>query len=241
MNNDKTHPILITGAGRRIGAHMARRLLESNQPVLAHYRTKTDDITALEKAGADCIAADFADASGVRTFALAVRQRYPQLRGVIHNASSFGPTVADTDQAAQQFLDFFNIHMLTPFILNRELASCLQTADETATDIIHITDIYADNPAPEYDAYCATKAGLQNLALSAAKHLAPKVKVNIIQPGPIAFADWQAGEQQQNVLRRTLLERAGGPEVIYQAVRSILDNEFMTGAVIAVDGGRRWG
>ncbi len=240
MTSPGKHPILITGAGRRIGAHIARRLLENGQPVLAHYRTKTDELSALEKLGADTLAADFADAAGVSAFARAVRQRHPQLRAIIHNASSYGPTVTGSQPAAQQFLEFFNIHMLTPFLLNRELAPCLQAGGESATDIIHITDIYADNPVPDYDIYCATKAGLQNLALSAAKQLAPKVKVNVIQPGPIAFPKWHDAAQTHNILQQTPLARAGGAEVIYQAVRSILDNDFMTGAIVSVDGGRRW-
>lgn len=241
MNDTRQAPILITGAGRRIGAHLAQRLLEQGQSVVAHYRSETDTITALKAAGADTIAAEFADAAGVQAFAHAIRQRHPLLRGIIHNASAFAPTAADADQAAQQFLGFFTVHMLTPFLLNRELGPCLQGQAGACADIIHITDIYADNPAPEYDIYCATKAGLQNLALSAAKQLAPTVKVNVIQPGPIEFAEWHSAAQRQQALKQTLLGRSGGAEAIYRAVQGILDNDFMTGAVITVDGGRRLG
>lgn len=240
MNNQENVPILITGASGRIGAHVAKRLLEGGQPVLVHYRSKSDELSALKANGADTIAADFADIAGAMAFTKAVRERYPQLRGIIHNASAYAPTAENTEQAGQQFLDFFNIHMLTPFLLNRELTPCLQTGGDSATDIIHITDIYADNPAPEFDTYCATKAGLQNLSISAAKHLAPKIKVNIIQPGPIVFPDWHDEAQANSILQQTPLARAGGAEVIYQAVRSILDNDFMTGAIVSVDGGRRW-
>lgn len=242
MSNSEQPPILITGAGRRIGAHLARRLLESGQPILAHYRSETEEIKALQADGADTIAAEFADAGGVQSFALAVHQRYPRLRGIIHNASAFSPTSDESTQAAQQFQNFFNVHMLTPYLLNRALENCLRDPDgaSTKTDIIHITDIYADNPAPEYDVYCATKAGLQNLALSSAKRLAPEVKVNVIQPGPIMFAKWHDDAQKEATLKQSLLQKMGGPEAIYQAVRGILDNGFMTGAIITVDGGSRW-
>ena len=241
MSKVPTPPILITGASQRIGAHVARRLLEAGEQVLVHYRSETDELKALQAAGADTLAADFADAAGIQAFAKAVRARYPQLRAVIHNASAFAVTCDDAHDAAQQFAAFFNIHMLTPFLLNRELSACLQAQGDAPADIIHITDIYADNPAPQYDVYCATKAGLQNLAVSAAKQLGPAIKVNIIQPGPIDFATWQSAAQQAEVLDRTLLKRTGGPEAIYQAVRSLMDNDFMTGAIIPVDGGSRWG
>lgn len=241
MTESSPAPILITGAGRRIGAHLTQRLLAQGQPVVAHYRSATEGVDALKAAGADTIAAEFVDASGVQTFVQAIRQRYPRLRAIIHNASAFAPTATDTAEAAHQFLSYFTVHMLTPFLLNRELAPCLQAPGGACTDIIHITDIYADNPAAQYDIYCATKAGLQNLALSAAKQLAPTVKVNVIQPGPIEFADWHSAAQRERALKQTLLGRSGGAEAIYAAVQGILDNDFMTGAVIAVDGGRRLG
>lgn len=241
MEESSKAPILITGAGRRIGAHLTRRLIEQGQPVVAHYRSETEEVAALQAAGADTIVAEFVDAAGVQAFAYAMRQRHPHLRGIIHNASAFGETAADASQAAQQFLGFFTVHMLTPFLLNRELADCLKSPQQLCTDIIHIADIYADNPAPQYDIYCATKAGLQNLALSAAKQLAPQTKVNVIQPGPIEFADWHSAEQKAQMLAQTLLGRSGGAEAIYQAVKGILENDFMTGAIISVDGGRRLG
>jgi len=234
-----TAPILITGAGRGIGTHMAGEFLRAGQPVVVHYRTATETVHALAQAGADLVLGDFDAACGAQAVAERVQDAAPRLRAIIHNASAFGPTAQQAAAAAEQFRTFFNVHMLAPFLLNRALADCLTGVDGAPADIIHISDIYADNPAVEYDSYCATKAGLQNLALSAAKRLAPRVKVNVIQPGAIDFQQWHTPTQQANVLQASLLQHAGGPATIMAAVRAILDNPFQTGAVIAVDGGRR--
>lgn len=234
-------PILVTGAGRNVGAHLARRLLEDGRPVIAHYRTPTDELAALQTAGAVVVQGDLADSASIRATAAAVAEVAPRLGGIVHNASAFARTPEGADAALADFQDYWSVHMLAPWLLNRLLAPRLAGTAEAPADIVHITDIYADNPAPEFDIYCATKAGLQNLALSAAKRLAPAVKVNVIQPGPIDFTAWHGPEEQETILAGTLLGRTGGPEAIYRALRGILDNDYLTGAVIPVDGGRRLG
>lgn len=235
------HPILITGAGRNVGAHLARRLLEAGRPVIAHYRSASDELAALEAAGAVLVQGELDEAGAIAAVAERVRAAAPGLSGIIHNASAFAPTPADDAEAVADFQRYWGVHVLAPFLLQRHLGAMLEGADDRPADIIAITDIYADNPAPDYDLYCATKAGLQNLALAAAKRLAPAVKVNVIQPGPISFTGWHEPDARSRILADTPMGRAGGPEAIYAAVRGILDNDYQTGAVIAVDGGRRLG
>lgn len=234
-------PILVTGAGRNVGAHLARRLLEDGRPVIAHYRTPGDEIEGLREAGAVVVRADLAETGEVHALAAAVAEAAPRLSGIVHNASAFARTPGDTEAAAADFERYWRIHMLTPWLLDRLLAPNLSGGAEHPADIVYITDIYADNPAPDFDVYCATKAGLQNLALSAAKRLAPAVKVNVIQPGPIDFTAWHTEAEREAILAATPLGRLGGPEAIYRALRGILDNDYLTGAVIPVDGGRRLG
>ena len=129
--------------------------------------------------------------------------------------------------------------MRAPFALNCAFSTLLNKCADKRSDIIHITDIYADNPNPAFDAYCATKAGLQNLMMSFAKRLAPKVKVNALQPGPVLFKEWHSTEDRKSILERTLLGEEGGAEAIGLAVEALLANDYQTGAIIAVDGGRR--
>lgn len=231
--------ILITGAGRRVGLHLAERLLARGFPVIAHYHRETADIARLRAAGVCCLAGDLENAAGVAALAADVKTRAGSLRAIVHNASSFEKTAPDLAAALAQFERFVAIHMRAPYALNTALTPLLQACAAEHADVIHITDIYADNPNPAFDVYCASKAGMQNLALSFAKRLAPKVKVNVIQPGPILFKDWHSDSVKQAVLGETLLGKEGGVEAIGQAVESILANNYQTGAVIAVDGGRR--
>ena len=231
--------VLVTGAGRRVGLHLAQRILRQSRRVIAHYRTWTDGVAEIQSRGALCVTGDLATREGVEQLAASVRNAASSLRAIIHNASSFAPTSASRSDALDQLDLFYAVHMRAPFALNHALADLLTACSEQRADIVHITDIYADNPNPMFDAYCATKAGLQNLTLSFAKRLAPKVKVNAIQPGPILFKDWHGADVRERVLKRTLLGEEGGVEVIGLAVDAILANSYQTGAVIAVDGGRR--
>lgn len=245
MSESRTAPVVITGANRNIGAHMAHRFIDDGFAVIAQYRTATDDIDQLIARGAVTIQGDFANARASLAIAEAIDDALgatdTPLRALIHNASAFAPTAEDALQAADQFQAFFEVHMRAPYLLNTRLAGRLRRDAGIPGDIVHITDIYADNPAIDYDIYCATKAGLQNLSASFARRLAPGVKVNTIQPGPISFEDWLDEQQQQSMLAATPLGRTGSPEDIYRAVRALMDNDYQTGAVVAVDGGRRLG
>lgn len=234
--------IVVTGANRHIGAHLAHRFLDCGHSVVAQYRSATDDIDALEARGATLVQGDFADADTSLDIAARIGAAAPRIRALIHNASAFAPTDPAPRAAADQFQAFFEVHMRAPYLLNTQLAPHIQGDDNAAAgDIVHITDIYADNPDPQYDIYCATKAGLQNLSASFAKRLAPGIKVNTIQPGPISFEPWVDNAEREAMLAATPLARTGSPEAIYRAVRALIDNPYQTGAVVAVDGGKRLG
>jgi dihydromonapterin reductase / dihydrofolate reductase len=231
--------VLITGAGRRVGLHLAERMLDRQRPVIAHFHAGTEGVEVLRRRGALCVAADLATESGTQVLVRAVQASATSLRAVVHNASVFERTAPEVEDALRQMDRFYAVHMRAPFALNASLAPLLAQCSERRADIVHVTDIYADNPNPLFDAYCATKAGLQNLALSFAKRLAPKVKVNVIQPGPVLFKEWHRADARERVLAQTLLGEEGGPEAIGLAIEAVLANHYQTGAVIAVDGGRR--
>jgi len=231
--------ILVTGAGRRIGYHLALRLHQEGFCVLAHYRTQTDEIQALQQLGIETIQADFNNSNAIMQFIEALQQSCSSFRAIIHNASSFSPTSSDLTVAAQQYQQFFNVHMMAPFLINQSLQSLLQGEDNMPADIIHITDINVENPTPSFDIYGTTKAGLHNMMLVLAKEFAPKIKVNAVAPGPVLFTKQHSNEVQQQMLAETPLAKEGGAEPVYLAVKSLLDNPFITGASIPVDGGRR--
>ncbi|HEX4911411.1 MAG TPA: SDR family oxidoreductase [Permianibacter sp.] len=233
--------ILITGAGRRVGHALALHLRAQGHAVIGHYHHDNPELQALRAAGVTLIQADFSNEHEVRSLVGAVQASTASLRAIVHNASAFSLTAASTDDALAQADLFYQVHVRSPYLISRELTPLLQACTVPHADIVHITDIYADKPNPRFDVYCASKAAAQNLALSFARSLAPKVKVNVIQPGPILFKEWHSDSMKAQVLSETLLGVEGGSEPICLAVSALLANPYQTGAVIAVDGGRRLG
>ncbi|MEX0584891.1 MAG: SDR family oxidoreductase, partial [Natronospirillum sp.] len=149
--------------------------------------------------------------------------------------------VADPMTGAGHFAEFFQIHMQVPYLINERCIEALQNCPELHGNIIHITDIYVHKPAPNFRTYCATKAGLQSLNDSYAQCLAPDIRVNAIQPGPLAFLPEHSEAAQRAVMASTPLKRLGGFEPVIQTVDFILQNDYLTGASINVDGGRMLG
>lgn len=231
--------VLVTGAGRRVGCHIAQRLHQDGYAVIAHYRTHTDQIQALSDMGITTIQTDLADTSSILRFVDAVLDHATSIRGIIHNASSFEVTADDAEQAAEQFDQFYTIHMKAPYLINQGLKPYFSGSVEQPADIIHITDINAENPTPRFDIYGTTKAGLHNMTLALAKKYAPTIKVNSVAPGPVLFAGHHTPEIIEQTLAETLLAKEGGAEPVYLAIKSVLSNPFITGVSIPVDGGRR--
>ncbi|RRJ83365.1 SDR family NAD(P)-dependent oxidoreductase [Aestuariirhabdus litorea] len=230
--------VIITGAGTRVGLHCALRLKQQGYRVLAHYHSERPELEQLQHQGIPCLQADLACPEGIEQLAEELRQRCHSVRALVHNASAFETTPDDPAEASALFERFYRIHMLAPYRLNRALAEALNRSQALHSDIVHITDIFADNPNPAFDIYCASKAGLANLSLSFAKQLAPKVKVNAIAPGPIRFKEWHSEAVKQQIIGQTLLRSEGGEEAIYLALQALLDNPYTTGSTIKVDGGR---
>ncbi|MGL5177004.1 MAG: SDR family oxidoreductase, partial [Aeromonas veronii] len=185
--------------------------------------------------GVELVQADFGREEDVGKL-IDVLATHQDLTLVIHNASAFEPQATDPAAQLAQFEQFYRVHMAAPFQLNRALAPRL--ASNPNASIIHITDIYIHAPAPRFASYVATKAGAHSLAMSFARELAPAVRVNTIEPGPILFLDEHDEAWRQQVLAKTPLAREGGLEPIWQAVQLLMGNSYMTGASIKVDGGR---
>ena len=231
--------VLVTGTSRRVGLHMAKRFHEQGYNVLAHYRTETDGVQEMREMGIDTIQADFNSKQAIMAFIEDCQQRCESIKAIIHNASSFSPTDDDLEKAAQQYEQFFYVHMMAPFLINEGLKNKLKGYADKPADIVHITDINVENPTPRFDIYGTTKAGLHNMMLVLAKKYAPAIKVNAVAPGPVLFTESHSDEVRQQMMSETPLAREGGAEPVFLAVKSLLDNPFLTGVSIAVDGGRR--
>ncbi|RYJ62170.1 dihydromonapterin reductase [Pseudomonas songnenensis] len=227
-------PILITGASQRIGLHCAERLLEDGFPVIVTYRRERDSIERLRTLGAHTLKADFSDETGITGFIGALREQTDSLRAIVHNASEWRPDAPG--QEAEAFRQLFQVHMLAPYLINLHCADLLRHGGPA--DIVHIGDDVTRKGSKKHIAYAASKAGLDNLTLSFAASLAPAIKVNGIAPALIQFNPDDDEEYRRKALAKSALGIEPGAEVIYQSLRYLLDNPYVTGTTLTVNGGR---
>ncbi|EXF43310.1 short chain dehydrogenase [Pseudomonas sp. BAY1663] len=227
-------PILITGAGQRIGLHCAERLLDDGHPLIVSYRQERDGIARLRERGAIALQADFADEAGIMAFIAALKERTRHLRAIVHNASEWRPDTPG--QEAEAFRQLFQVHMLAPYLINLHCAELLRHGGPA--DIVHIGDDVTRKGSRKHIAYAASKAGLDNLTLSFAARLAPAIKVNGIAPALIQFNPDDDDAYRAKALAKSALGIEPGAEVIYQSLRYLFDNPYVTGTTLSVNGGR---
>ncbi|MCP1457915.1 dihydromonapterin reductase [Pseudomonas sp. P9_35] len=227
-------PILITGAAQRVGLHCARRLLEDGQPVIATYRTERPGVQTLRDLGAVVLFADFSSEAGILAFIEQLKQHTDRLRAIVHNASAW--LAEEPGSEATAFNAMFGVHMLAPYLINLHGAELLQRS--TPADIVHISDDVTRKGSARHIAYCATKAGLESLTLSFAAKFAPAIKVNGIAPALLLFNPEDDAAYRAKALAKSALGIEPGSEVIYQSLRYLLDNPYVTGTTLTVNGGR---
>ncbi len=232
---------LVTGGARRLGAAIARRLHADGWRVIVHCRqlaAAADGLAAqLNAARADSasvVQADLAAVDAATELVSASCTRWGRLDALVNNASVFEPMpLADVDAAAwQRTLD---VNLRAPFLLAQAAAPALAAQ---AGAIVNLTDIYAERPKAGYAAYCVSKAGLAGLTRVLAREFAPAVRVNAVAPGAILWPEGAPYIERQALIDRTPLARCGEPADIAEAVAYLLGARFVTGQILAVDGGR---
>ena len=227
-------PILITGAGQRVGLHCAQRLLEDGYSIIFTYRSARPGVKTLRDLGAIGVYADFSSEAGILAFIAELHTHTDSLRAIVHNASDW---VAETPGSeAEAFNRMVNIHMLAPYLINLHCADLLKQS--TPADIIHISDDVTRKGSSKHIAYCASKAGLDSLTLSFAARYAPAIKVNGIAPALLLFNPDDDAAYRAKALAKSALGIEPGSEVIYQSLRYLLDNPYVTGTTLTVNGGR---
>lgn len=224
-------PIVITGAGQRVGLHCALRYLEQGIPIIATYRTERPTLQCLRDKGATLIQADFQTVSGIMQFIEQLKGITSSLRAIIHNASEWLP-----EQEDAVFERLFMVHMQAPYLINLHCAELLAVAQPA--DIVHISDDVVSKGSDKHIAYCATKAGLENLTLSFAKLLAPHIKVNCIAPALVMFNEGDDEDYKNKAIKKSLLGIVPGAEEIFKALDYLLSSSNVTGTILSVNGGR---
>jgi pteridine reductase len=241
----KTKNILITGAGRRVGAAIARLLHTHGMRIILHYNgseklasTLCDELNTLRSDSARIIQADLSDVSTVKRLADQALSIWDGVDGLVNNASAFFPT-AVLDATVEQWHYLMDVNARAPFFLSQALTPSLK---EKKGCIVNIVDIHAQVPLRDYSIYTMTKSTLQMMTYSLAKELAPDIRVNGVSPGMVAPLE---GENKldpvlaADVLSRSALKREGKPEDIAKAVLFFVESaDYVTGQILAVDGGR---
>ncbi|WP_085711758.1 MULTISPECIES: dihydromonapterin reductase [unclassified Pseudomonas] len=227
-------PILITGAGQRVGLHCAQRLLEDGHRVIFTYRSERPGVKTLRDLGAVGLFADFSSEASILAFIAELKTHTDSLRAIVHNASEW--LAENGDGEAEAFTRMFNIHMLAPYLINLHCADLLQRS--SPADIIHISDDVTRKGSSKHIGYCASKAGLDSLTLSFAARYAPSIKVNGIAPALLLFNPDDDATYRAKALAKSALGIEPGSEVIYQSLRYLLDNPYVTGTTLTVNGGR---
>ncbi|MBV1790232.1 dihydromonapterin reductase [Marinobacterium sp. D7] len=228
---DSAPCVLITGGAQRLGLHCAQRLVEDGYRVMITCRHLRPQWLSAPLPGIEVIEADFSTVAGVQALIDRLDARQIRLRALIHNASAW---MAD-DTCGEAFQQMFAVHMQAPYLLNQ--AARRWFVPDQPADIIHMTDYVAQRGA-RHIAYAATKAGLESLTLSFAAALAPQIKVNSIAPSLILFNEDDDAAYRAKALAKSALGIEPGPEVVYQAVRYLLDNPYVTGSCLELNGGR---
>jgi pteridine reductase len=236
---------LVTGAAKRLGAATARRLHAEGMNLLLHYNKSEADavklcaeLNALRKDSAAVAQADLGNIQGLDSLVKAALQ-WDGLDVLVNNASSFRPTPFGS-VVEDDWEELMASNLKAPFFLSQAAAVHLK---KNHGSIVNMVDIHARRPLKDHTVYCAAKAGLAMLTLSLAKELGPEVRVNGVSPGPVLWPD--AGLDavtKKSILEATALKRKGSPEDVAGAVLYLVrDAEYVTGQIIAVDGGRSLG
>lgn len=238
--------VLITGAARRVGAAMVRELHGAGARIAFTYRSSGAEADALaarlQKQRPDsalALPADVLDTDALPALIEQVLGNFGRLDALINNASSFYPTPLG-EITERDWADLIGTNLKAPLFLTQAAAPELR---KRRGAVINMVDIHAQRPLGRHLVYCAAKAGLAMLTRGLARELGPEVRVNGIAPGPILWPDAGMDEKQkQNIIRRTALQRAGTPEdVAALALYLLRDAPYVTGQIIAVDGGRSAG
>ncbi len=235
---------LITGAAKRIGAVIAETLHQQGMNVVIHCQHSKLDAEALSSKlngqrpdSATVVQGNIAKIEDCLNIVKTAAQHWGRLDALINNASSFYPTtIGSIDEHSWD--DLLGSNLKGPLFLAQYAAPYLK---EQNGNIVNIVDIHADRPLKNYTVYCCAKAGLVMLTKSLARELSPEIRVNAIAPGAILWPN-EGNDLTEiaktHILERTLLKRLGKPQDIANAVLYILNANYVTGQVLAIDGGR---
>lgn len=233
---------LVTGGARRIGAAIVERLHADGYRVLIHcHRSRASaeqlaiELNSRREDSARIVEGDLAEQAAIDDVAETAIGHFGRIDLLVNNASRFFPTAVGTT-SREAWSALVESNFAAPFFLTQCLLSRLR---ETRGNVVNLIDIHAERPLAGHAVYSAAKAGLHMLTRALAVELAPDVRVNGIAPGAILWPEQGTSDAARaEIIAKTPLGRLGTPEDIAEAVIFLARSAYITGQVLAVDGGR---
>jgi NAD(P)-dependent dehydrogenase (short-subunit alcohol dehydrogenase family) len=235
--------VLVTGGARRLGRAIALSMAEAGADVAITYRESVRDAErtadALHSTGANAIAlrCDITEEDSVRKMLHAVAREFGRLDILVNNAANYN-TAAFDKLTLTQWDAIFASNVRGPFLVSREALPALRKAHGK---IINMGSLGGLRPWADHAHYCSSKAALHMLTRVMAKALAPEIAVNCVAPGMIDLGEKAAASFMRRMAKKTPMLRNGTADEIAHAVRFFATApQFITGQILAVDGGLEW-
>jgi len=234
---------LITGAARRVGAAIARKLHAAGANIVLHYRSSGEAAEAISKElneqrpnSVVMVEADLLDVGQLQALPEIATSNFGSLDILVNNASTFYPTPMG-DITEIDWDDLMGTNLKAPLFLSQAASSALRISNGL---IVNIADIHGQQPLSRHTVYSLAKAGVIMLTKSLAREMGPSIRVNAIAPGPVMWPeDGMDKALQAKIIDRTALKRGGSPDDVARAVLFFAtEAPYITGQILAVDGGR---
>ena len=237
----KNKNLLITGAATRVGKSIALHFAERGWNIALHYFRSSTKAKELKKiieqhwVKEALIKADLKNPKQTEKIIPLAKRKLGAINCLINNAALFEKDDI-TNFTTKSWNDHLNINLLAPTILTKQFAK--QAPKKTVSNIINIIDQRIFNLTPFFMSYTISKSGLQTLTKTMAMRLGPNIKVNAIAPGPTIKSKRQTDKHFRNQVRSTLLKKTVRSEDICVTVEFLINNNSVTGQIIAVDSGQ---
>jgi len=240
----KNKTALISGGAVRLGRAICLELANAGANIFCHYHSSSEQASSLKEViegnggKVEIFQADLTRPDAAKKICQAAQKAFGQINILVNNSALFYPTPLG-EVKEKDWDTFHDLNLKAAFFLSQEVGMLMHK--QQLGRIFNIGDTSVDSPWKSYIPYILSKSGVVTMTKGLAKALAPHVLVNCINPGPVLFPDHYSEAQKSKSVKRTLLQREGSAEDIARTVRFLIETDYITGAVIPVDGGRHIG
>jgi len=239
---------LVTGGAKRIGASLCQTLHQNGFDIILHYRHSHEaalslqsELNSLRANSCQIIQADLSQLDAIQALRQTIKQQDLKIELLINNASAFFTNQIGSSHESD-WDSLFNSNNKAIYFLTQALIPFLSSSSSSSSSlspsIINILDIYSEKPLKNFSLYSASKAASNMLTKAMALELAPQIRVNGVSPGAILWPENEDGfESEESFIKKIPMQQLGKPEDIAQAVLALHTMPYVTGQILAVDGG----